>query len=167
MFHSNRPKIKLQKSKIDLGLELLVYLFVALGWIFLLLHYQELPVKIATHFGLSGKPDGYGSKGSIIMLPIVSTVLSVGILLLCKIPHQFNYLVNITEENAEKQYRIACKLMRVLALVLSSGFLLILIHSIYISIGAAGLGPFPGLYILIGIMLPMPWYLYISSKADS
>lgn len=167
MFHKNQPKVKLQKSTFDWGLEFLVYLFVALGWIFLILYYSELPDKVATHFGFSGKPDGYGSKATMVMLPVISTLLSIGTLLLCKIPHQFNYLITITEDNAKVQYTIANRMMRLNSFVMSSGFFLLLAHSVYISLGGDGLGPFAGLYLLLGIFAVMPWYFIASSRADS
>ena len=35
---------------------------------------RNLPKTIATHFALDGTPDGYGSPGSLLILPIIITI---------------------------------------------------------------------------------------------
>lgn len=52
-----------------------------LAWLLLLTSYgiaiygmRHLPESIATHYALDGTPDGYGSPGSLIILPIIITI---------------------------------------------------------------------------------------------
>lgn len=52
-----------------------------LAWLFLLASYgiaiygmRHLPESIATHYALDGTPDGYGSPGSLLILPIIITI---------------------------------------------------------------------------------------------
>lgn len=52
-----------------------------LAWLLLLASYgiaiygmRHLPESIATHFALDGAPDGYGSPGSLLILPIIITI---------------------------------------------------------------------------------------------
>lgn len=52
-----------------------------LAWLLLLASYgiaiygmRHLPESIATHYALNGTPDGYGSPGSLLILPIIITI---------------------------------------------------------------------------------------------
>lgn len=52
-----------------------------LAWLLLLASYgiaiygmRHLPESIATHYALDGTPDGYGSPGSLLILPIIITI---------------------------------------------------------------------------------------------
>lgn len=54
-----------------------------LAWLLLLASYgiaiygmRHLPESIATHYALDGAPDGYGSPGSLLILPIIITIAS-------------------------------------------------------------------------------------------
>lgn len=51
---------------------LLALVAVAATWIVALRAYPRLPLRIPTHFGFSGRPDAWGRKGMIFLLPVVS-----------------------------------------------------------------------------------------------
>jgi uncharacterized membrane protein len=118
MTNHNRPQIKLRLNRIDIFLEISGYLAMTGFWILFLYFYKKLPDIIAIHFGISGQADRYGSKVSIISLPIISTILFIGLTILNRYPHQFNYLNVITTENAKKHYEMATGLIRYLRLVI-------------------------------------------------
>jgi hypothetical protein len=94
-------------------------------------------------------------KTTLLLLPIIATVMVVGITLLSRIPHQFNYLVKITPKNAFQQYSNAVKMMRYLKLVI----LVIFFFSMYAIIKNA-LGEMSGLsawflpITLISVFIP-------------
>lgn len=73
--------------------------------------WSSLPNPIPVHFDLSGKPNFWLSKGSIILLPLISLVINVLLTLRIPYPHRFRYPVCITEENAGRQYQIARSLL--------------------------------------------------------
>ena len=52
------------------------------------------------------------------MLPIISTLLFIGLTTLNKYPYMFNYPSQITKENSVHQYTNATRMMRVLKLVI-------------------------------------------------
>jgi uncharacterized membrane protein len=136
-----RPKIKLEFTYSDLVLEVLGWFTIALLWILTILNYTSLPESIPTHFNASGQVDDYGNKGSILLLPAVGTIIFAVILLLTRIPHIFNYPVTITEENAERQYRNAARMMRYMKFVVVFTFLIIQYRTIETAEGIAkGLG---------------------------
>ena len=119
----DRPKIKLKLDKKDLAIIALTVLSVLVNFIIVFYYYPQLPNEIAHHFNGAGKPDSYGNKSFIISLPIIATLLSLFLIALCKIPESFNYLVEITEENAKLHYTLATKMMRFIALAISLLFL--------------------------------------------
>lgn len=74
--------------------------------------YLNLPEIIPTHYDLHGQTDTNGSKTNIFTLPLVALVLFVGMSILNKYPHYFNYLSEITPENAPSQYKNATQMIR-------------------------------------------------------
>jgi len=121
-----RPKIKLIPGPLDFIYEGLSWLLLLCQWAYVLSVFQGLPAEIPVHFNASGSPDAYGSKAQVWVLLLVCTVLSLGLGLLNRYPHTFNYPVQITPANAEFQYKLAVQLMRQtkLALVLVFGLVL-------------------------------------------
>jgi uncharacterized membrane protein len=109
-----RPKIKAEPTTADKWIEFAGWLAFLLLWLITLFHYSKLPETIPVHFNVTGTADGFGGKSTIFMLPVLGTVLFIGITILNRYPHVFNYPVKITPENALKQYTMAQRLLRVL-----------------------------------------------------
>lgn len=122
---SQRPRIKIEPQPFDNTLELLAWAGFILMWILVLTQYSSLPDKIPTHFNASGRADGYGSKPSFFIAPAIGTLMFLLLTILNRYPYLFNYPVNITEENAHRQYSNATRLMRYLKFSLTLTFLLI------------------------------------------
>jgi len=128
---NKRPKIKLKLTKTDKILEIIGWVILFGMWIFTLTNYSELPEKIATHYNIFGEADSYGKKGTIFFLPILSTILFVGLTILTKYPHVYNnYPIEITKENAEFQYKNANRMMRLLKISVLIIFLIIAYQTI-------------------------------------
>ena len=64
--------------------ELVVLLIALLPGVYLYHIYPSLPPTIPTHFGLSGKPDGYGGKETLIYTTVLLAGLALGLYLLIK-----------------------------------------------------------------------------------
>jgi len=125
-----RPKIKIELSQIDKLSELFTFTIVVLLWVYIFIHYSNLPEIIPIHFNASGKADGWGSKLTLFILPTIATILTIGFKLLAKIPHHFNYLIEITQENATRQYTIALKGLIYLNLAINLTFAFIVYQTI-------------------------------------
>lgn len=110
--HSGRPRIQIEKEAIDVWVELLGLLALVAMFAYPAYYYPELADEIPQHYGADGKPDSYGSKSMVWLLPIIGLVLYAGLWYLNRLPHLFNYTTAITEENAERQYRLATRMMR-------------------------------------------------------
>ena len=120
-----RPIIKLELSITDKIFEVLGWVAVLMTWVLIITNYFKLPDIIPMHYNYAGQADGFGNKETILILPIVATILFIGMTMLNKYPHLFNYPKEITENNALKQYTIATRLIRCLkfAIVLIFGFI--------------------------------------------
>ncbi len=136
---NERPRIKIPFDSVDLVLEAITGILLLATWVIVIVKYPEMSETIPIHYDIGGNIDGYGSKVTIFILPIISTILYVGLLILNKYPHKFNYPTKITEKNAERQYRAASKLIRFLKLSIIILFLLLSIDSIYDSGGEVSL----------------------------
>jgi uncharacterized membrane protein len=116
-----RPKIKVEQTNTDKLIEVIGWFALIVLWSLTLFNYSSLPGTIPIHFNASGQVDNYGSKSTIFVLPVIGTILFVGMTILTilnKHPHIFNYPVNITVENALKQYTTATRMIRYLKVVI-------------------------------------------------
>jgi len=109
-----RPKLKVELENLDK-----VYNAISIVGLLLLVgipayYYGSLPDEIPVHFGADGEADGFGSKQSIWMMPGIGVLMFGGLWALSKVPHVYNYPVEITEENAAAQYQAGARLIRVL-----------------------------------------------------
>lgn len=104
--NAKRPVIDLPITTIELILELIGILTIFTTFVLLSKYWHVLPDIIPTHFGVSGKPDGWGAKKSLLTLPVLGTFMYIGMWVLSKYPHIYNYPVKITEKNAADQYLI-------------------------------------------------------------
>ncbi len=120
-----RPKLKLTLSKGDILLEMLAVSLLLICWILSIYGYYTLPDSIPVHFDMTGKVTRFGSKFNIFFMPLIATILLIGVSILNKYPHIFNYPSPITPQNAEKQYRTASRLIRWLKFIMVALFLFI------------------------------------------
>jgi uncharacterized membrane protein len=112
--NNEQPFVKIKKEPVDFFLEYSALIVLIATWGFTIYHFNKLPDIIATHFDLNGNPNGFGSKFTIWLLPIIITLVYILIYVLNRYPHKFNYLTKITEQNAYKQYKLASRMMRIL-----------------------------------------------------
>jgi uncharacterized membrane protein len=102
---NSRPKIKLTRTKTEVVLAVFCGAALVFMAVYVFITYSRLPEFIPTHFGLSGKADGYGPRLSIVAMPVIAAVLFAGLTLLQKFPHAYNYPTEVTGENAPALYR--------------------------------------------------------------
>lgn len=160
-----RPKIKLPLSLFHIFLETTGAILIILLISYPLYHFSSLPEIIPIHFDASGKADGFTSKIGIWFIPILGLVVYIGLFILNKYPHTFNYQVDITEENANYQYSLATQFIRIINLFLAGLFFYITYHIIASALnGSEGLGTWFLPIVLVGTIAPIVWYLIKSSK---
>lgn len=134
---NHRPELHLPPTSTERLLDVLA-VGVLVGLILLPAYwYQALPDSIPHHFGADGSPDRWGHKRGIWLMPGIGLALYVLFTWLNRRPHRFNYLVTITPDNAEYQYRNATTMLRVLLLFMLTLFVYITYTSIRIALGQA------------------------------
>jgi uncharacterized membrane protein len=158
-----RPKIKLDLTKTDKVIEFTGWTLLIGTWVLAILSFSHLPESIPTHFNGAGEADGFGEKTNIFVLPIIGMVLFIGMTMINKNPHIFNYPKAITNKNALSQYSNATRMIRVLKLIIVFVFGLILVMTLQNTNGNAdGLGTW-FLPLTIGLFIIPTLYFLIKS----
>ena len=156
---TNRPRIKPDKEPIDFLLEITGMVAVITLVVLTAISYKGLPGRIPTHFNGLGQPDNYGGKGMIWLLPVITVVMYTGLSIINLFPYNFNFPVNITEENAPRLYRHAMRSIRILSLMLVMVFFYLTWQTIALAGGkSSGLG---FLFLPVGIFAIMNFILYM------
>ena len=160
-----RPKLKLEHTQADKIVEIIGWLLIFAVWSLTIIKYQSLPDIIPTHYNGAGVADGFGDKWMILTLPLVATVLFIGLTILNKFPHNFNYPTEINEDNALRQYTNATRLIRYLKVIIVVIFGLIAFETIRHANGQTeGLGIW-FLPMTMGlIFIPLIYFLIKSTK---
>lgn len=147
-----RPKIKIKLTITDKIFEGIGWLLLLTVWGMTIMSYPTLPDIIPIHYNGAGQADGFGDKGNIFTLPLIATILFVGLTVLNKFPDIFNYPIQITAENAQKQYTYATRLIRYLK------FIIVIIFGIiaFVTIrSASGHTDGPGVFFLPLTLVPI------------
>ncbi len=139
--YENRPRIKIEPTALDKIVDALSLVLVVLIWVTVFQNYADLPAKIPIHFNAAGEVNEYGNKQMIWLLPGIGMALFLLLFFLNKMPHNFNYLVKITPQNAKQQYIIGTHIIRFTNLFVMSIFYYIVYKTLAItqSTGAATL----------------------------
>ncbi|MFM2212990.1 MAG: hypothetical protein RL427_253 [Bacteroidota bacterium] len=162
---NERPHLQLAVSQSDKVTEVLVVLVLVVFWIYTLLSYKTLPDVIPTHFVADGKADGYGLKWTILTLPLVGLLFYIGLSVLGRYPHKFNYPVDVTKANAEQLYRSAVQMLRVMKLVLIIVFFVMTYQTVESALGITSFVTKNGLFIDFALMfIPLFYFLIKMSK---
>jgi len=164
---TNRPKLHLPLTTIDKVLEVTSYLLLLTLWIFAVYSYQNSPDIVPTHFNGSGDIDGYGDRASVFGMAGVCTLLFILLTFLTGKPHLFNYPIEITPENALKQYTNATRFLRILKNVIPFMFICIEYSSFQVAVdNNEGLDEGFLLLLLAMVYMPVLYFLARSSSAS-
>lgn len=159
------PEIRISLTTSGKIIEAIGFLLLVSFWYYTLTHYGELPDSIPTHYKANNVVDGYGNKWNIIMLPIVATILYLGLTIVAGFPHKMNHFVTITETNARKQYAIITGMFRVLKIAIVSIFFLMTFETVQIALGLPDVfGKWFILIVFALIFVPIFCFLILSSK---
>ena len=162
-----RPKINVQLTTTDKLVEIIGWLLIGAIWVLTISHYSTLPNTIPTHFNGAGEADGFGSKVSIFGLPVIATLLFIGLTVLNRYPHIFNYPSPVTRDNALRLYTLATRMLRYLKLALVLVFGGIEFMTIQHATGkAAGLSVWFLPLTLVLIFLPLIYFVIKSVQKN-
>jgi uncharacterized membrane protein len=138
----SRPRLNIQLTRLDKTLEVIGLALLVLIWVLTITLFSKLPDQVPIHYNVLGKPDRLADKKFSFLIPLIGTVLYVGLTWLNKYPHIYNYAPRITDENARRLYTDATRLIRILKLgvvIIFSGIMFFTWKGAFT--GQSGLGP--------------------------
>ncbi len=160
------------KASIAMGIALL-----ALSWAVATYYYRILPDTVPTHYDLYGRPNGWGSKASLLLAPAILT--GVGIALLAVIKYRYTmierypYLVNmpafmilvssdrLTPTERSSIVNMVFEVISIELALLGLLGLEITYFSFTMVTGGSSIGLFSStLYTTIAIMIAIPLFLF-------
>jgi hypothetical protein len=97
--------------------------------IYLFLNWNSIPEKIPGHYNAMGKIDRMGSKKELLVLPIISWLMYLGMTALERFPQIWNTGVTVTEENKERVYRVLKNMLSTMKLIVVAVFVYLTINS--------------------------------------
>ena len=110
---AQQPVLKIPDSTVERMWTHVATIGVVLTAVMAITFWANLPTPVPVHFNAAGYPDAWGGRWILLLMVLMSAVTYVAVGLVCRAPHRFSYAVAITPENAERQYRFARLLMRV------------------------------------------------------
>jgi uncharacterized membrane protein len=161
----SRPRLDIPWTPADRALELLA-LAALVGFAGVAAAFAGgLPERIPIHFGFGGNPDGWAGPASRWALPALALVLYATLTWVSRVPHAYNYPWAITPANAERQYRLARRLVLALKALVCWQFGAIYLQSLEVTTGARpGLSPWLTFSFLIAPLGLVVAYLVAATR---
>ena len=161
----NRPKIRVESTNTKRLLEFVSLAGIVFAVYFLVINWDILPRTVPSHFGLNGRPDAYGDRSSLLLLPGAAVLIYILLTVADRYPYTFSYVWKITPENAYRQYQLAGTMLAALKSDVIWIFNYILVVDIKVSLGTSkGLSPI-FMPILLGVVFaPICIYLFFSYR---
>ncbi|MEH7380694.1 DUF1648 domain-containing protein [Bacillus sp. JJ1533] len=157
---SERPVLKLPKTRSEKRLELLSAVILVGIYGFVIVNWSEIPDRVPTHFNIAGEPDSWGGKASVFILPIIATFLFKTMFILSKFPHIHNYPVEVTPENAEGIYRNSRKMLVTMNFFLTFFLAIGSWEMVTVAQGKEGLGMWYMIVFFVSMFGTMGYYMY-------
>lgn len=139
-------------SCLDKILNTLSLLGVICMFAYLFIVWPNLPQTVPTHFNFWGKPDGFGGKGNMLILPFVALGTYIIFTVISRFPNAFNYPGNITTEQKQHLYVNSCRMLSWLNLQIVYFFLYSTWETTQIALGVT---PYLATYSLLIFLVLM------------
>lgn len=118
MYQKSKPVVELERNNIDNTLSIIGWVMLVVLWVIPLAYWTELPEILPVHFNFNGTPDSFGGRTSIWFLPVLASILVSVFSFLNKVPHMFNYPVQITMQNASRLYALGIRMINLIKLLI-------------------------------------------------
>jgi len=107
MNQKSSPRVQEEKSSLQRMSEIATVLGLVFLFFLVFSYWSKLPDSIPSHYNATGEPVSWSGKGTLLLLPFISLVLYIGLTVLSRIPHLYNFPWKITDENRERQFYLA------------------------------------------------------------
>lgn len=155
----SRPRILLPRNRADWFLEVMAGIALLALVLIIFFSWKLMPARVPIHYGLSGAPDAWGARELALVLPALAVLLYALLTAVAAVPHTFNYPWSITSGNAERQYRLARRMLLVLKNLIVLIFIVLWVKTWRTAVGTqTGLTPWflPVVLLLVGAVIG--WY---------
>lgn len=95
----------LPQSKLEWFVEGISIVALGFGIFTLLEAWPDLPARVPRHFDVAGKPDAWGAKVNLWVLPFVGVAIYLMLTVVGRLPQSHNFPVAVTPRNALRLYR--------------------------------------------------------------
>jgi hypothetical protein len=102
---NERPILSIPRTTFETSIAIVSASAVVFMCLIVGVSWHGLPEQVPSHFGISGRPDAWSERPTLLILPVVGIVFWIALIVLTRIPHRFNYIVPISHETAARQYR--------------------------------------------------------------
>jgi hypothetical protein len=163
---SSRPKIQIPKSTLENFVEVGSVSGVLLEIYLIGRFWSILPDRIPMHYNFAGHVDGWGGKGTLIILPFVTIFMYAMLTLFERFPNIYNYPFPLTQKNVRTQYGLARGLLIWLKFEVVWLFAFLVWKTIQVAIGqASSLGP-KFIFVFLGVLFgTIITYSYLAYKS--
>ncbi|GAB1477243.1 DUF1648 domain-containing protein [Bacillota bacterium] len=96
---------------------------------YLALSWGSISDKIPGHYNVAGEIDRWGNKVELLILPLISWMMYIGLSAIERFPGIWNTGVTVTAENRDRIYGILANMLVTLKFLLSSVFVFLTINS--------------------------------------
>ena len=79
--------------------------------LYILIVWHTLPERIPSHYNMAGEIDGYGSRATLLLMPVIGLVVDLSVALAGRFPKSWNTGVRINSLNRVRVYRLVRDLM--------------------------------------------------------
>jgi len=161
-----RPIVDLPNTNVERNFDLVSFACVVIMVMGSIAMMAYLPDRIPIHWNLKGQADGFGSKTTMLLLPMFSVLFFCMFSWVYKIPHKYNYAQKLTPENYEEQYLGSRKLLRIIHAFSQITFVCILGFILNGAFGESQNIPFwfPPLVLIAGVGFPVIYAIRLSKK---
>ena len=104
-------------------------LIAIINLVFAAYSFAKLPATIPIHFGIDGKPNGWGEKYTIFFIPFINLAL-VGFMASVR-KHPFSYLnlpIKLSNNNLEERVKLGKQLLDLISVAISTLFFFVELH---------------------------------------
>ncbi len=151
-----RPILKIKKTKSEWVWDLIgggIFLGII---VYLIISWSHLPDQVPGHYNGVGEVDRWGSKGELLILPMISFFLWGSLMLLERFPHVHNYPPRMNETNVRAFYLSSRKLLNSIKNIYLLAFSYIIFQQIRGAYGESdSLGPWFLPVLIIVTALPI------------
>ena len=122
--------MKVKNTAFDRILDTICWILVIGIPVFLLINWKQIPDSIPMHYDAMGNVDRWGTKGELIVLPIITVIMCLFISIIERFPQIWNTGVKVTEENSGRVYRILKNMLKITKFLVVADFSFMTVNSL-------------------------------------